>query len=222
MNDPSWQGNAVPPDELAQLPEFDTRHPDFPLWLLEQGSRAVAGLLEQSGLLATEALCALVAQWVLGLALALKCVVERVAQRQGRLAVLSLAVNRLLLTSEELQRRTPAPLPLSARELDILEEFCHTGCWEMEQPPDEVLSVRQALHGQALAQLTVTDALLVGLLVAAEGRVEEAALLLDLESDLGKRTLAGVWRRLHQAELRLVEGLLQRGGRTVPPRWGLN
>lgn len=198
---------------LERLPELDTRHPDYPLWLLAQTQDTLLALVRHSGVLLTEPLCADLASWVFGAAIVSKCVVDRIHVKQARLMVAALALTRLLSEGQPLHRREPERFEPTPAQLDILEEYARTGSWlQLPQPAGEVEVVRDALYALAVVKLSDGDALLVGLLRTLDD-VNAARRALDVEEGLALRMLWGAWKRLQAEVTRAVEHCLRKGGR---------
>lgn len=207
----SW----LPPENGMLATEHATRHPGYALWLLQQGMGPLFQVLREAGLLARPGTCAVLARSFSVAATCSRMLLDRATSAQVRPMLLALAVEELLLQPSHELTRVPLPAwhPTLA-ERAVLRKFSIAGSWRMDEPDDVVAAVKGRVRQAAVRKLDVPDALLVGLMLTVEGRLEEACRMLDLDERLARATLERVWRRFEGAAALVVQHTLRRGRRS--------
>jgi hypothetical protein len=195
-------------------------HPEFPTDVFEATSPLLCDLADTLGVVRLETVTQTISRAVQTATLAARCLRDRISERQlNRLAVALLAAEWLVL-GDRVERRPPAPLPCRRPELDVVSQFVETSTWPPGHAPEVLEPVRHRLQRQALARLSLSDAVVLAVAALSDGSVEDCVRMLPEPVPIGT-WFAEANRRFQKALMDVAEELLWQHGRQPPTRYVL-
>jgi hypothetical protein len=196
-----------------------TLQPSFGGQALELAEELLDRLAEAAGLAREGAVALTIGRAIETAIIAARCLCDRISERQfNRLAV-------ALVVSEWVSLEPPPPRmglgdeAFDHQELAAVEEFVQTSDWQGIADGSLRTSLQRRLGRQALARLSLDDAVVEAVEIVTGVDWEDTFRILDEDPDLAAKRVCQARKQFARALMDVAEDVLVRHGRTPPVRF---